>query len=133
MNKLKKIVAVLIAATTISALSISAFAVDYNHPSFDFNLSANNSQHSYLAKKQDNLDNAKANCKAGNIDSKAYVWLSVKNSNYIQVSNEEKATGANNTIYTMYYYAGQYKEGNYYCLNARTETYGAYVSGKWDP
>ncbi|MCM1061635.1 MAG: hypothetical protein NC452_15305 [Eubacterium sp.] len=131
MSRLKKIVAAVMAAATVSALSVSAFA-DYAHPEFSFNLNAHRTAYSSPADKQDNLNYAMANCKEGNIDSTAYMWLSVVDANtYGQVSGEVKATSLNN--YRLDYYSGKYSNGSSYRLRGKTEAYGAYVKGKWDP
>lgn len=132
MSKLKKVIAALMATTTIASMSITAFAVDYNSPDFKFNLGKYNTTFSEVAKKQDDLSYAKANCREGNIDSTAYIWLSVY-SDYTgkRISNEAKATSLYN--YQLDYYSGQYWNGRKCKLCGKTDTYVAYVNGNWDP
>lgn len=132
MSKLKKVIAALMATTTIASMSITAFAVDYNSPDFKFNLGKYNTTFSEVAKKQDDLSYAKANCREGNIDSNAYIRLSVySDATGKRISNEVKATSLYN--YQLDYYSGQYWNGRKCKLCGKTDTYVAYVNGNWDP
>lgn len=134
MSKLKKIVATLIAATTVATLSVGAMAANYEHYAFAFKLGSNKSAFSSAAIKQDDLNYAKANCKEGNLDSSFYVWLSVydekNDAPNTRVSYYKKAKSLEN--YQLDYTKVMRK--NYKCyLKAETDTYGAQVEGKWDP
>lgn len=132
MSKLKKVVAALMATTTIASMSITAFAVDYDSPDFKFNLGKRSTTYSAAVSKQDSLNYAMANCREGNIDSTAYIWLSVY-SDVVgnRISNEVKATYLNN--YRLDYYSGEYWNGRKCKLCGKTDAYGAYVKGNWDP
>ena len=134
MSKLKKIVAAIMAATTVATLSVGALAVDYEHYTFEFKLGSYKSAFSTSAKKQDDLNYAKANCKEGNLDSSFYVWLSVYNdandAPNVRVSYYKKATSLEN--YQLDYSKVMRKDDKCY-LKAETDTYGAQVKGKWDP
>lgn len=132
MSKLKKVVAALMATTAIASMSVTAFAVDYDSPDFSFNLGKRDTTFSAAVYKQDSLDYAMANCREGNIDSNAYVWLSVYSDVMgTRISNEVKA----NTLYNyrLDYNSGQYWEGRKCKLCGKTDAYGAYVKGNWDP
>lgn len=132
MSKLKKVVAALMATTTIASMSITAFAVDYDSPDFNFNLGKNSTTYSAAVYKQDSLSYAKANCREGNIDSNAYVWLSVYSDVMgTRISNEVKATTLYN--YQLDYYSGEYWNRRKCKLCGKTDAYGAYVKGNWDP
>lgn len=132
MSKLKKVVATLMATAAIASMSVTAFAVDYDSPDFNFNLGKYGTTYSAAVYKQDDLSYAKANCREGNIDSTAYIWLSVY-SDYTgkRISNEVKATSLYN--YQLDYYSGEYWNGRKCKLCGKTDAYGAYVKGNWDP
>ena len=76
MSKLKRIVAAVMAAATVSALSVSAFA-EYSHPPFDFDIKGSGYSFSTSAVKEDNQDYAMARCKEGNLTDTRYIQLSV--------------------------------------------------------
>ncbi len=130
MGKLKKIVAVLMAAATVSALSVSAFA--YMSPPFEFNLNKKDSEYTGGEIKEDNLSYARVNCTNGNVDETAYIWLMIHNQKRGDcVSYRQKATDLLN--YQIDYYDGENGEGLYYMLHGETDSYGAYLKGRWDP
>lgn len=132
MSKLKKIVATLMATATVASLSVSAFAVDYKHPGFDFDLGKGGSACTKETIKQDSLDYAMVNCKEGNVDNVAHMWMCIYGSHDMRfVTNSINVTTLNN--YRFDYNDGTYAEGWYYQLTGSTDTYSAYVKGKWDP
>ncbi len=132
MSKLKKVVAALMATTTMASLSISAFAVDYDSPDFNFNLGKYGTTYSTAVYKQDSLSYAMANCKEGNVDSTSYIRLSVY-SDYTgdRISSEEKVKELKN--HQLDYFSGEYWNGRKCKLCGKTDAYGAYVKGNWDP
>lgn len=132
MSKLKKVVAALMATTTIASMSVTAFAVDYDSPDFNFNLGKYSTTFSPAVYKQDSLSYAKANCREGNIDSNAYIRLSVySDATGKRISNEVKATSLYN--YQLDYFSGEYWNRRKCKLCGKTDAYGAYVKGNWDP
>ena len=132
MSKLKKVVAALMATTTIASMSITAFAVDYDSPDFNFNLGKFDTTYSAAVEKQDSLSYAKANCREGNIDSTAFIRLSVySDARRERISNEVKATTLYN--YQLDYFFDEYWNHRKCKLCGKTDAYGAYVKGNWDP
>lgn len=131
MSKLKKVVAAIMAAATVGTLSISAFAVDYKNTPFDFNLGQYSNSYSTKAQKQDDLGYAMVNCKEGNVDSTAYIWMYVcRYEKGARVSEYVKITELNNHKFN---YTATCSKNQNFQLYGYTGSYGAYVKGKWDP
>lgn len=138
MNKLKKVIAAVMAAATVSALSVSAFAVDYNHYEFDLSPKSGSYAFSPAAEKQDNASYAMARCTGGNVTSTRYVNLSIyKKNTYITsycVADPVPVTsvGEPEDNYQINYNVTRGSGStNYLC--ASTGYYAASVEGRWDP
>lgn len=141
MSKLKKVVAALIAAATVSALSISVFAEEYSHPPFNFDLKGSNYAFTEdKSPKEDNQDYAMARCKEGNLTNTRYMTFSVYKqkihlSTYC-VSYKTTAYSAGNAEdnYQINYKSTSLpSKGDELYLCGETGQYSAKASGKWDP
>ncbi len=139
MSKLKKVVAAVMAAATVNALSVSAFA-EYSHPPFDFDIKGSSYSFSDSATKEDNQDYAMARCKEGNLTDSRYIQLSVYkraiHSSYYCISYKTPAYSAGQIEdnYQINYKSDSVpnKYSSVY-LCGETGQYSAKVSGKWDP
>lgn len=138
MNKLKRIAAVLAVAATVSALSVSAFAVDYKHYEFDLSPKSGSYAFSAAAEKQDNEDKAMALCTGGDVSSTRYVNLSIyKSSSYNTaycIADPVPVTsvgGPEDNYEIKYKVTRGAGSKNYLCASAGY--YAASVKGRWDP
>lgn len=140
MCKIKKIVAGLVAATTISALGVSVFAVDYNHYGFDFSIRNNSYQFSNAAEKQDDLNYAKARCKTGSVSTTNPVKLSVYTARIHAPDNlvseviyATEASETDTSVNYPIYYTITRKNGTKNFLCGASVNYEVTIGGTWDP
>lgn len=140
MSKLKKVVAALMAAATVGALSISVFA-EYSHPPFNFDLTGDNYAFTKdAAAKEDNQDYAMARCKEGNLTDTRYMTFSVYNkkshlsSNCVSYKTTAYSAGNIEDNYQINYKSSSLpSKGDGLFLCGETGQYSAKASGKWDP
>lgn len=135
MTKIKKIVTATIAAATVSAIGLTAYAADYNH-SFYFDLAWHGGhQFSSAAKKQNERDYAQVNVKTGYVSAESFAYLAVYSNNTSVanncVSESHKVVDLRREFSLEYTTPRGIDSTNYLCGMAGYN--GAEVNGEWEP
>lgn len=132
MNKIKRIFASLMAAATVGAVSISAFAADteyyFNFKTYDYG--GEDSESAVM--KQNQKQYATIKVRGGYVSDTAFAYLSVHaNENGNCVSERKKVTITHDDI-TLDYTTTR-GNGSYNFLKASSGYHGIQLSGYWIP
>lgn len=135
MTKIKKIVTATIAAATVSAIGLTAYAADYNH-SFYFKLAWHGGhQFSPSAVKQNELNYARVNAHTGSVTEENFVSFAVFSDNTSVGKNCVSESYRIEDLRREFSlrYTTERGKGTYNYLCGFAGYNGATVNGKWEP
>ncbi len=132
MNKLKRIVASVMAAATVSAMGITASA--YSYPPFKFSLGYNSGDFA-AAVKEDTLQTAGVHTTGGTVSAQKPMSVTVYSTdvaNNTYRMTDTKSLTSNSDNCTLTYEITANKNTTYY-LRGESGRYSLTASGTWNP
>ena len=136
MNKVKRIVASLVATATVGAVSLSASAYSTNY--FNFNIPYEGYNWSVEAKKEDGFDSdAVLHPSDGTVSSNIPIFVTVyskqQRNNAYRGSSTATMKSNSNAVTIKYTDSSLVHQGGYYYLLGETGAYSSSANGKWNP